>query len=84
MPKPETSKEDKENYDKKLELAKKETIKNIQNQLRENDLDITELDDQRTCYSEEKSFLKELEKTQDPSLSMEEKEKIQQEAFPLI
>ena len=35
-------------------------------------------------YSEEKSFLKELEKTQDPSLSMEEKEKIQQEAFPLI
>jgi len=37
-------------------------------------------------YSEEKGggFLKELEKMQDPSLSMEEKEKIQQEASPLI
>jgi len=37
-------------------------------------------------YPEEKAggFLKELEKMQDPSLSMEEKEKIQQEASPLI
>ena len=37
-------------------------------------------------YSEEKGggFLKELEKMQDPALSMEEKEKIQQEASPLI
>lgn len=135
---PKTSKEDKENYDKKLNEGKEETIKNIQNQLRENDLVITELDDQRTwwekiwsdplkfffisplnrmnkflskslnlqepfvleivfkllivklffvffiSYSEGKGFLKELERMQDPSLSMEEKEKIQQEASPLI
>jgi len=45
---PKSSKEEKENYYKKLNEGKEETIKNIQKQLRENDLDITELDDQRT------------------------------------
>ena len=45
---PKSSKEEKENYYKKLKEGKEETIKNIQNQLRENDLVITELDDQRT------------------------------------
>ena len=47
---PRSSKEEKENYYKKLKEGKEETIKNIQNQLRENDLVITELDDQRTWW----------------------------------
>jgi hypothetical protein len=45
---PNSSKEEKRSYSKALEIGKEETIKNIQNQLRENDLDVTELDDQRT------------------------------------
>lgn len=137
---PNSSKEEKEKYSEALKVGKEETIKNIQNRLRENDLDIAELDDQRTLlekiwydplkfffisplnrvnkllsnslnlqepflleivfkllaiklffiffinYSEEETsaFSRGWEKMQDPSLSMEEKEKIQQEISPLV
>jgi len=137
---PNSSNEEKEKYLEILKVGKEETIKSIQNQLRENDLDITELDDQRTSlekiwydplkfffisplnrankllssslnlqepflleivfkllviklffiffinYSEEETsaFSRGWEKMQDPSLSVEEKEKIQQEISPLV
>jgi hypothetical protein len=138
--KPDSSEKEKKEYDEKLEKAKEATIKNIQDQLRGNNLDITELDDQRAVweriwydplkfffisplnrinkvlsglldlqepflveiifkllivklffaffinYSEKEArdLSKRLERMQDPSLSVEEKEEIQQETSPLV
>jgi hypothetical protein len=137
---PNSSEGEKKEYSEKLKKAKEETIKNIQDQLRGNNLDITELDDQRVLwkriwydplkfffisplnrfnrllnsslnlqepflleiifkllivklffaffinYSEKEAggISKELGRMQDPSLSVEEKEEIQQEISPLI
>ncbi|WNE40059.1 MAG: hypothetical protein GBAus27B_000126 [Mycoplasmataceae bacterium] len=121
----------KKDYEQKLKIAKDETIKNIQNQLKENNLNITELDDARNqwqritydplkfflisplnkisktlelsiileiifkllvveilliflCYPETIIVWESMDKMKDDSLSLEEKERLNEESSPWI
>ncbi|CAG8598518.1 1839_t:CDS:2 [Diversispora eburnea] len=80
-------------YDKKFQEARDKTIDNIKEQLKENKLNITELDDhknlgERVSHDPLKFFvaspLNKVKKARDPSLSVEEREQLNLEASSLF